>query len=278
MLIKHDFGYAPDVNPFYSHVQAGVENECRRHNLSLMYANIEVDTSNRPLVWPSMLSEERIDGLLLVGTFIEDTVGLLRRRLDLPIVLIDSYAPDLPFDSIVIDNAVGTRCAVEHLINLGHRHIGLIGTNPKSPPGLLERRESYLRTLHEHQLTHTYVQDSHLTQQSGYTACRELLRRAPQVTAIFACADIIAIGVLNAARDLGICVPGALSVIGFDNIDMASVVTPSLTTIHVHKTWMGALGVRQLMQRAAERDAPKVTLSIATELVVRDSAESREDA
>ena len=271
MLAKHDFGYAPDVNPFYTHIQAGVENECRRHNISLMFANIEVDTSNHPLFWPPMLNEDLIQGLLLVGTFIDDTVGLLQRRLDLPIVLIDSYAPRLPFDSIVIDNPMGTRSALETLFAHGHRHIGLIGTNPKSPPGVLERRHTYLHVLREHGLPECYVEDSQLTQQSGYSACKELLRRAPDITAIFAVADIVAIGVLNAARELRYSVPDDLSVIGFDNIDMASVVTPALTTVHVHKTRMGALGVRQLLQRATELRQPKVTLAVSTEVVQRDS-------
>jgi LacI family transcriptional regulator len=275
MLTKHDFGYAPDVNPFYTHVQAGVENECRRHNLSLMFANIEVDTSNHPLFWPAMLNEDRIQGLLLVGTFIDDTVGLLSQRLDLPIVLIDSYAPSMPFDSIVIDNAIGTRAAIEHLLARGHQHIGLVGTNPKSPPGVLERRHTYLEIMREQGFPETYVEDSQLTQASGYSATRELLRRAPEITAIFAVADIVAIGVLNAARDLRIDVPDALSVIGFDNIDMASVVTPALTTMHVHKSWMGALGVRQLIQRAHEANRPKVTLVVSTELVERDSVGPR---
>jgi LacI family transcriptional regulator len=271
MLAKHDFGYAPDVNPFYTHVQAGVETECRHHTISLMFANIEVDTSNHPLFWPPMLNEDRIQGLLLVGTFIHDTVGLLRQRLDLPIVLIDSYAPNMPFDSIVIDNAAGTRSALEHLTAHGHRHIGLIGTNPKSPPGVLERRNTYVQYMREQGLPEFYTEDSQLTQASGYAASRALLQRAPEVTAIFAVADIVAIGALNAARDLGVKVPDALSVIGFDNIDMANVVTPALTTVHVHKTWMGTLGVRQLIQRAQEVASPKVTVVVSTELVQRGS-------
>lgn len=271
MLTKHDFGLPPSINPFYSHIQAGVENECRKHNISLMYANIEVDASNHPVIWPAMLSEERIDGLLLVGTFIEDTVGLLRRRLDLPIVLIDSYAPNHPFDSIVIDNVPGTTIAVEYLIERGHRNIGLIGTNPKSPPGVLERRKGFIEALECHGLSVEYIEDSHLTQKDGEVAIRRLLERAPEVTAVFACADIVATGVLSGAREIEVGVPNSLSVIGFDNVDIASVVTPALTTVHVHKTWMGALGVRQLLQRAAEPDQPKVTVSVATVLVERDS-------
>lgn len=271
LLTKHDFGYPPAINAFYSHVQAGVESECRRQNLSLMYANVEVDSSNRPVSWPAMLSEERIDGLLLAGAFIEDAVWHFRRRLDLPIVLIDAYATNLLYDSVLIDNDRGTRSAIEYLIKLGHRQIGLIGTNPSSPPSLLERRESFCRVLQSHGLNPFYIVDSELSQAAGYDSLKCLLKQTPEVTAVFAAADLVAIGALSAARDMGISVPEQLSVIGFDNIDLAAVVTPALTTVHVHKTWMGTLAVRQLLSRAAEPLQPKVSITLATQLVERSS-------
>ncbi|MCU0522970.1 MAG: LacI family transcriptional regulator [Anaerolineae bacterium] len=271
LLTKHDYGYPPAINAFYSHVQAGVESECRRQNLSLMYANVEVDSSNRPVSWPAMLSEERIDGLLLAGAFIKDTVGTLKRRLDIPLVLVDAYAPDMPYDAVLIDNDRGTCIAVEHLLKFGHRRIGLIGTNPASSPGLLERRASFCRLMRTRGLAETYIEDSELTQVSGYESLKRLLARAPEVTAVFAAADLVAIGALSAARDMGIAVPGQLSIIGFDNIDLAAVVTPALTTVHVHKTWMGALAVRQLLHRAAEPQQPRVSITLATQLVERRS-------
>ncbi len=271
MLTKHDAGYPPNINPFYSVVQAGVESECRKQNISLMYANIEVDGSNHPVAWPPMLTEERVDGLLLVGTFIEDTVDIFKRRLDLPSILIDAYAPNLPYDSILIDNAGGTRTAVEHLIRHGHRRIGLIGTHPDSPPSVLERRVSFLNLMGAFGLSRAYVEDSELSYDAGDLSLRRLLQRAPEVTAVFASADLVAIGALNAARSLGIAVPENLSIIGFDDIDSASVVTPALTTVHVHKTRMGSLGVCQLLSRVAEPLQPKVTISVSTRLVERDS-------
>ena len=160
---------------------------------------------------------------------------------------------------------------MEHLISLGHRDIGLVGANQKSPPSVLERKQAFLQVLVEHGLPTHHTEESHLTEASGFSATRALLRRAPEITAIFAASDVAALGVLKAARSLEIRVPEMLSVIGFDNIDMASVVTPTLATVHVHKTWLGALGVRQLVQRAKEPRHPKVTISVTTRLVPRDS-------
>lgn len=129
MLTKHDHGLDDAiVNPFYSYVELGVETECRKRGISLMMAAVDVDTQNHPVAWPAMLSEPRIDGLLLIGTFIEDTIDQIHQRLNIPIILVDSYAPRLPFDSVVIDNFHGAQTAVEYLIECGHRHIGLIGS------------------------------------------------------------------------------------------------------------------------------------------------------
>jgi LacI family transcriptional regulator len=100
---------------------------------------------------------------------------------------------------------------------------------------------------------------------------QRLMKRAPQVTAVFACNDASALGVLSGARDLGVDVPYDLSVVGFDNIAMAGEIIPALTTVHVHKTWMGILGVRQLLARAREPAHPKVTVTLDTELVIRES-------
>ncbi len=271
MLTKNDFGLPISANPFYSYVQAGVESECRKRNIGLMYATIIVDQQNRPVTWPTMISEQRIDGLLLIGTFISDTIEQIKKRADLPIVLVDSYAPEMPYDSVLIDNWHGSASAVDYLINQGHTRIGLIGSNPESPPSILERRRGYLFALESHKIHDAYIQDSFLYTDSGYEATKKLLRAHPEVTAIFTCNDEVAIGVLHAARDLSLDVPGDLSVIGFDNIDMAKTVTPALTTVHVHKTWLGTMGVRLLLDRAQNPDRPKVTTRISTQLVVRET-------
>lgn len=272
LLTKHDYGNPPEVNPFYSHIQAGIESECRKHHINLMFANVEVDTANHPVVWPAMIDEANVDGLLLAGAFLEGTIGFLQRKLDIPIVLVDSYAPTMPFDSVLIDNKSGTSLAVNYLMKLGHKNIGLIGTNTYSPPSLLARRDEFVRIMRKNDLPVAYIEASELSQNSAYIATKKLMKRAPQVSAIFAGADIAAFGVIQALHEMGLHVPRDISVVGFDNIDSAGFITPALTTVHVHKTWMGAISVRQLLQRAQQPELPKVTISVATELIIRDSA------
>ncbi|NJM40040.1 MAG: LacI family transcriptional regulator [Anaerolineae bacterium] len=271
LLTKHDQGMPVEVNPFFSHVQAGVESECRAHNLGLMYASIEVDQSNHPLAWPRMVSERRVDGLIFVGTSITKMIGDIKRKLDKPIVLVVSYAPDFPFDSVEVDNVGGAFQAVSHLIQHGHTHIGLIGSNPASPPDILERRAGYLKALAQHGIAHSYIEDVALYRTESYNATQRLLRLAPHITAIFACNDDCAFGVMNAARDMGLNVPRDLSVVGFDDVDLAREVRPALTTVQVHKTWLGKLGVQQLVERVQQPGRPRLVVTVSTQLVERGS-------
>jgi DNA-binding LacI/PurR family transcriptional regulator len=231
MLTKHDYSIEVTVNPFYSYVERGVESECRKRNIGLMVSAIEVDHQNHPIIWPSMVNEQRIDGLLLIGTYIEDTIDQIRRYANIPIVLIDSYAFHLPFDSVLIDNAEGAACAVNHLIGLGHKHIGLLGSNPESPPGVFERRCSYQKTLQKAGIQNEYIEDCELNRGEAYQATQRSLQRCPQITAIFSVNDDSAIGVMNAIHDIGLNIPDDISVIGFDNIDVAKEITPAISVV-----------------------------------------------
>jgi DNA-binding LacI/PurR family transcriptional regulator len=270
MLTKHDVNLATTVNAFYSYVQAGVEQACREYGMKLMVSAIEVDRQNRPVMLPTMIKDQHPDALLFVGTFLDDTIDSIYKDLEIPIVLIDSYAPHLPYDSVVTDNRQGTTLALEYLLEQGHKHIGIVGSYEKSPPSILERRAGYLETLKRHGLQ-TYIEDSDLLKATGYSATKTLLSRSPEVTAIFACNDEVATGVMQALRDLGKRIPQDVSVIGFDNVDYTAELYPPLTTINVQKTWLGRLGVRMLIERSKYPNQPQTTSSLATYLVERQS-------
>lgn len=270
LLIKHDFGLVWDTNPFYSRIQLGVTNTCQRYNISLMVANIEVDASNHPVQWPAMINQQQIDGLIMAGAFIDDTVQMVQRKSELPIVLVDSYAPNLRCDSIVTDNIGGARKAVTHLIEHGHTRIGLAGWNPLSPPSIHQRKRGYLEALSESGLE-PFIAETELSRAGGQMAAWKLLKSEKPVTAMFCCNDETAIGALSAIREMGLNIPRNVSVIGFDNIDLAGETIPPLTTIHVHKSWMGSLGVQALIERVRNPLQPKITTVLATDLIVRDT-------
>lgn len=267
---KVDDGQPMILNPFYSQVLAAIERECSRYRVGTMLANIEVDRLNRPLDLPPMLLNRQVDGLIIVGTFLDQTVQTIRIETPSPIVLIDAYAPSLPLDSVLIDNQRGAEEAVSHLVALGHRHIGLIGSTAQSYPSLQERRQGYLRVLKQHRLP-IYLGDCAPTRDAAYVAALELLQRSPQVTALFVVNDDMARFVMSAGRDCGRSIPDDLSVVGFDDIDAAADASPPLTTMAVDKAMLGVLGVQYLYERVNNPSRSLLTTRVGTTLIVRGS-------
>lgn len=269
LLIKHDLDMVRGANPFYSHVQFGANNFCQRHNISLMVASVDVDISNHPLSWPAMINQNQIDGLIMAGAFIDDSVEVIKRKSDFPIVLVDSYSSTLDCDSVVTDNVGGAKKAVQYLIKNGHERIGLAGWNSYSPPSIQLRQQGYMQVLNAYGLKPLIV-ETELSRAGGQKAAAKLLANR-QVTALFCCNDETAIGAISAIRELGLDVPRDVSVVGFDNIDLAAEISPALTTVHVQKSWMGALGVQALIERVRNPDKPKTTVVLSTDLVIRES-------
>jgi LacI family transcriptional regulator len=265
---------APVTNPFYAPVVEGIEAACRRQQINLLYAIVPVDEDNHPQELPRMLLEDDLDGLLLVGAFVDSTITHLMERRTTPTVLVDAYAAGNAYDSILSDNFRGAYEAVSYLIERGHRHIGLVGSLPNAYPSMSERRRGYLQALQDHGLAQRYFADSHLPPQQAVEAAADLLRRSPAITALFCCNDAMAIGVLQAAQTLGRRIPDDLSVIGFDDIDLAEHVTPALTTMHVDKISMGRLAVQLLINRAEFPTASVVTAVLRPTLIARQSVRS----
>lgn len=272
LLTKRRDGDPLVVNPFYQYVIVGVEHECQRHNINLMYANVEVDKRNYTTNWPAMLLNEVVDGVIVVGAFLEETIVDISRRTGRNIVLVDAYtSADAVFDSVLIDNFHGAETAVNYLMDAGHRHIGLIGSEPSAYPSVAERRRGYLSALHSRGITDTYIEDGTLERPDAFEATIRLMRRNPRITAIFACNDNTAIGAMNAVRQLGYSVPGDISIVGFDNIDLAQEVMPPLTTIHVDKVLMGTMAMRMLRDRANDPHRAAVKTMVTTHLIARES-------
>jgi LacI family transcriptional regulator len=259
------------VNAFYSYVLSGIEQECQRNNLSLMYANIAVDKFNRISSMPPMFVDNHVDGVLMVGTFIHDTIRQIGQKVNKPVVLVDGYAPGSGFDSVVTDNINGAFSAVSYLIEMGHTCIGLAGSVPNGYPSIRERRKGYLRALSHHGILQTFIEDSPLSREGGYNATCRLLQNSPEITAIFASNDEVAVGAINAAREMGRNVPDDLSIIGFDDIDLAQQITPALTTVHVDKMLMGSLAVRHLLDRSDNPNRAALTTLVSTHIVVRQT-------
>lgn len=273
LILKAEPDRVPQANKFYSQVVAGIEMVCRRQHTHLLYATMTVDADSYPLELPRLLLEEdAADALLLVGAFLDETLIRVVGRRSVPIVLVDAYATSNGFDAVVSDNFAGACRMVTYLIEKGHRHIALVGSHPKAYPSIQERHDGYRQALSNHGISDHYVALCHLIDDEEIArATAELLRRSPQITAVFGVNDEVAIKVMDVARDLGRQVPQDLSVCGFDNIDLADCVSPSLTTMHVDKIGMGRLGVQLLINRVEHPESSPVRVIVCPELIERNS-------
>jgi DNA-binding LacI/PurR family transcriptional regulator len=271
VVIKAQPDDFPQTNQFYSHILVGIEGACRQNKLNLIMATILVDDFNHPVEVPSILQEGGVEGILVVGAYLDDPILEILRHRSLPMVLVDAYAQEGNYDSVVSDNVEGTCQAVRYLLTRGHRSIGFVGGCSSAYPSLRERREGFLRGLDFDLDSRGYFGDCSIDPVEVDEAVRELLGEHPEITALVGANDEVAISAMRAAHALGYQIPGDLSVVGFDDIVLSSHVQPPLTTLRVDKINMGRLAVSHLINRANNPSAAIITSTIHTSLVERES-------
>lgn len=274
MIVKIDPDLTPQANPFYSKVIMGIEEVCRRQGINLLFASLPVDENNRPVEVPKILFNETLDGLLMVGAFIDQTILSITGKHTPPIVLVDGYSDTDNFDAVVSDNFKAAYQAVETLINKGHRYIGLVGSEAQCYPSIKERRNGYLRALKEYGINEVYISNFNINRTNGYAETTNLLKEYPHLSALFCVNDNVGSSAIRAAKDLGKRVPADLSIIGYDDTFISANTHPALTTVHVDTLAMGRAAVRLLALRVDNPESARMTLTIHPWLVERESVSS----
>jgi len=265
----------PDsANPFFAEVARGIEDVSFEEGHSVILCNSDGDL-RKELLYTDLLVEKQVDGILFVaaGFSAEHILRLLERRI--PVVVVDREIPGVSVDSVLTDNEQGGWLATHHLIKLGHRRIGCI-TGPSDLTPSADRVTGYQRALQQSGLPveSELVVRGEFQSDSGYQAAHSLLGMKDPPAAVFACNDLMAVGVLGAAYERSLQVPDQLSVVGFDDIGLASFTNPPLTTVAQPKREMGALAARMLLDRMHDPElAPRRRL-LETKLVVRRSTAS----
>ncbi|GIV96773.1 MAG: LacI family transcriptional regulator [Herpetosiphonaceae bacterium] len=255
---------------FFVEVLRGVEQVIAGTAYNLVIYNVETPRQ-RAYYLEQLPFLGRIDGLLIISLPLRqrDVEQLLRNGP--PTVLIDEYHPALT--SVQSDNTAGARMAIEHLLRLGHERIAVIGDTLNHPLGFRINRErlgSYRRTLELH---HIAVRDEYQRwseeygREGGKLLANELLSLTERPTAIFALNDMMALGVLEAARDAAIQVPQDLAVIGYDDIELASYL--NLTTVRQPMSEMGRRGATLLLNILADGSEQVIHQRLPVELVIR---------
>jgi len=258
------------TSPFYAYVVHGVERECQRQELSLMYAMTSTPNPS-PADLPRMIQERQVQGLAVVSAFAPEFYGRLL-GLGLPFVCVNQDPEVLTADVVISDDEQGGYLATTHLIAHGHCPPAIL-VGPLDHTSIQRRLDGYRRALAEHGLPFVpeYVRECDLSVDGGALAMLRLLEGRPAPTGVFCCNDMCAIGALRALSERGLSVPDDVSLVGYDDVEMARLVVPPLTTIAVDTELMGALGVRYLLWRIADPQGHRLSTRLEVRLVERRS-------
>ena len=212
------------------------------------------------------------DGLLLIGVARPETTYAFLEQRRIPYVLAWSYRPDETRCFVGFDNRQAASEMTRRVIALGHRRIAMIAGITHNNDRASDRVAGVRDALNEADLAgrDLRIVEARYSLNAGRRACAELLEQRPRPSAIICGNDVLAVGAITHARELGLRVPGALSVTGFDDIELARAVDPTLTTIHVPHRRMGKAAARALLAiRDGVTDCPGSLLE--TQLVMRGS-------
>ncbi|WP_255553090.1 LacI family DNA-binding transcriptional regulator [Ktedonobacter sp. SOSP1-85] len=263
----------PDItNPFYAALARAVEDQALAHNYAVLICSTD-NIAEREEKQLELFLRQRLDGLIVatseaMGQEFFNTLHQSQVR----VVFIDRVIPNVPYPVIATDHYLGSYLATEHLIELGHREIAIF-LEPLTLRSSLERLRGFAKALEAHQIKF----DDHLVFSEGFgveagyeLAQRMLTQKGPQElpTAIFAATDQLAIGALQYFHEKGISVPDQISLIGYDDIQMAKMVSPPLTTVAQPITELGHQAFEVLLGTQA---LSATTTLLPPRVVVRSS-------
>jgi LacI family transcriptional regulator len=252
------------TDSFYAGVLKGAEQACLAAGVDLHYSRLAADQN--------LARFDNAEALLLVGTISEATVKQLMRRA-IPLVLVDNNLPQLGLDRVLTENAGSLHRSVQYLYDLGHRAIAYV-SGPLNHPSFHERLLGYRAAMATLGLTPLELMAEHNEAYSTEAVIQNWLKKHPHTgfSAVIACNDMAAVEVMHALHNAGLAIPGDVSVVGFDDIDLAQLLRPTLTTNHVHRELLGQLGVQLLITRATQPDRPTQAIVQDTVFVVRNSS------
>jgi LacI family transcriptional regulator len=265
-LIITDIG-----NPFFPELVRAVEEAARERDYGVLLCNSGEDPE-REGAYLELLAERRVDGVVIASSGVGRRHRAWLAKAPLPVVLVNCASPGVPLPTILSDNRAGAALAIGHLIALGHRRIAHI-TAPSRNEAAAERLEGARNALRAAGLDPAALLvaegDGHVG--GGAAAAERLLEADRRLTAIFAYNDLTAIGAIRGIRGCGLRVPDDVSVVGFDDVDLAAFADPPLTTVSQATASMGRWAVAQLLDRLRGGPPTTETVMLPVHLEIRSS-------
>lgn len=267
-------GYVPgDIqNPFFARIAHDIDAVLRQSRHSLLIASSEESVEQERELLDN-LHALSVRGIIVAPASGEDNHHLARlAREGVPLVLIDRVASDVACDIVTVDNEGGAREAIDYLVNSGHRRIALIHDDSRIATAR-ERRAGYVRSLTGHGIAidERLIAVSQSTVASAIDATIRLFSQTERPTALFTVDSLMTTGALLALRSMGLGVPRDVSLIGFDDFDLATFTDPQITVVAQPVAQIGPLAVKLLLDRIAGNAGPPCDVRFPTRLIVRGS-------
>lgn len=264
----------PDIrNPFFAEILDGLAQRLQGTDYQVLIARGCNGEAAEIRVTDAMI-DRSMDGVVLIAP-LSTRDHLERVATAVPTVIIGRHGQSGLYDTVADDDTTGASLIVDHLVDLGHRRIAHIEHHETDPIRLIEmpnavRATGYRQAMRARGLADEIdIVSTSYTQEGGYIGARQLLARPQRPTAIFAGADIVAMGVLEAVGEAGLSVPGDISVAGYDNTTFAAFGPISLTTVDQAGRQIGDNTARLLLDRIGDRRTPTSQVKLSPTLVVR---------
>jgi LacI family transcriptional regulator len=266
----------PDVsNPFFADITRGIEALAYAQGYHVFLCNTEEDPQ-RELAVIQSLEEKRVDGLILCSSRIEaSALADLLNRLPAVVLInrrLEGQNSD-EYQTVFLDDEASGELATRHLIQSGHRRIGYMA-GPASSFSGQGRQKGYLTAMQQAgiEVDPNWIIHCQPTVVGGHQAGLLMREQCDELTAIFCYNDLVAVGALQACADLNLNVPNDLAIIGHDDIPLAALVSPALTTCRVHRQELGARAVEALFDQMKNCPVGCKQIILHPELIIRQSA------
>ena len=264
----------PDINnPYFPEVARGVESVADRYEYIVVLCNTD-RKQKREINFYEKLMMQRVEGIIVnPSNSSEEEIEILS-RLDMPVVLISSQSEFENFDIVMVDNVEGAKLAVNHLIEYGHRKIGLLGGS-RDVSSSQKRYDGFIEALQTAgiEIKQNFITEDSLDNEGGYRCAKQLLAQKEKPTAMFATNDTMAIGALSAIHEAGLRIPDDISLIGFDDLSFSKMTYPKLTTIRQPKFKTGEVAAEQLFKHliSPNQYIPPQKIILDHELIIRET-------
>jgi len=275
-IIYKKHGLVVSDTAFFSALMEGIDREARNLGYNLIVTYMDENKDNLMKLF-HIIKETSPDGIMLLAT--EMTKEDLKpfKKLNIPLLLLDSYFESENLDTVIINNIEGAYKATCYLIELGHIDIGYLHSSVWIN-NFDQRMAGFKKAINNKglKLNENLIFCLEPNIDSSYKNMLEILEKKPKLpTALFADNDIIASGAIKAMKEFGIKIPQDVSVIGFDDMPFCEMIDPPLTTIMVYKQRMGMIALKRLVERIDEAPAETIRIEVNTTLIKRKSVIKR---